>query len=450
MHNGRSGAVGARPIWWVAACLALAAALVMLAWRGPVRGSNLRTNADATFILTPAEVWLSGGNPYALSEVSRAWLASGGAPELDPSLRGGAVYPPGAFVVLAPLAPWSSDTRAAAWMGVNIALYLATLALLPGLAGLSFREPSAWLMIALGAALSAAHTCLALGQTAILITAFVVAGTSAQLAGRPWLAGSLLGVAAVVKPQLAALFVLYQLIRGRWRIAGAAAAAGAALTLVGIARMHLAGVDWWTAWQANIAEFVAGGEGDPVKAGAYAFLLIHLQSPLVVMGFERDAARYIAIAGLAALWFAYLVIDRRRSDGSNERTTEMMSLSVVAAITLLIAYHRYYDATLLLFPLVMMFQLLKRGERSRAMITALVLIPLWIPGPPALAAIETRNILPAALTESLLWRAFILPHHTWMLVLLAIWLVGLRAISTSAGALSLEFQPRPKFIRRKE
>jgi hypothetical protein len=215
---------------WLIACVAVLVGVAMFAWRGPIRGSNFRANADAIFILTPAQVWLEGGNPYAKSDVSQAWRAAGGTKELDPTKRGGAVYPPGALLLFSPLAPMNPGPRGAVWMGANIGLYLAALGLLVHVAGLSWRRPSAWLLIALGLALSAAQSCLALGQTSILVTSLLVACFAARLSNRPWSAGIVLGLATAIKPQLAGLFIIYEALRGPWRMVAAALAAGAAVT----------------------------------------------------------------------------------------------------------------------------------------------------------------------------------------------------------------------------
>ena len=90
------------------------------------------------------------------------------------------------------------------------------------MAGLAWAGRPGKVYWAAAMAFAPAHTCIAHGQTGIVAVALVALG-SASLArrgdrarGGP-LPGALLGLGAAIKPQVAALFSVYQAGRGRWQ-----------------------------------------------------------------------------------------------------------------------------------------------------------------------------------------------------------------------------------------
>jgi hypothetical protein len=149
------------------------------------------------------------------------------------------VYPPAGWAVMAPFSVVGAKWLLPVWLATNVALWLVTIAGAVVVASLSWRDARSWLLVGLG--LGAAHTSLMLGQTAVLITALVVWGQALRGRGRPIAGGALMGVAAVIKPQLAALFVVYEAGRRRPVVVSAAVAAGILAMLVGVLRPGVGG-----------------------------------------------------------------------------------------------------------------------------------------------------------------------------------------------------------------
>jgi hypothetical protein len=152
-----------------------------------------------------------------------------------------------------------------------------------------------------------------------------------------------------------------------------------------------------------------------------AYMIVSLDGPLSLLMHQRwalYAAVWIAVGAMCA---AYAWVDLKRGRVAGERralSSELASLSMVSVATLLVAYHRYYDATLLLFPLALAIALLAGdGARRRAgLVTLALLAPLMAPLPATLVRLDRAGIVPEAVAESLPWKVLALGSHTWLLV----------------------------------
>ncbi len=427
-------ATTARGEWGAARMAALAlvlAASVLFVVRGPMR-ADADSRWDANLLVSAAGTWLRGANPYSTSDVDARWAAMGGAPEYRPSFRGAQslVYPPSGWAILSPLGVVGHHAATIAWIGLSVGLYAAALALMAQAAGLRVGAAPGLLFVAGGLALGAAHSCVTLGQTSILVLVLLAAGLRAREHGMQGLCGAMIGVACALKPQLAGLFLGYEGARSRWTSVVAAILTIGVLMGVGVMRMEVSGVSWLPAWRANVREFAAG-HADPHAVGNLAYALINLQSPLSVLMASRAMVNALAWGALAILAIAYALVDWRRGREQGERfaianAPDLVSLSLVACLTLLATYHRYYDAVLAVIPLALVIQLWRAGRRVDAGVTLALLLPLLVPGPAALAVASERGLIPEGLKTSMLWRAVILPHHAWALLALAAWLIAVR------------------------
>jgi len=423
--------------------------VAIFSWRGPVRALGPGGSGDFVLVYSSARAWLLGGNPYLASDVSRAWESGGGPQDRDPMLtRTGEVllYPPTALAALSPLAalPWPAAW--AVWVGLSTALAGATLYGVAALAGLT-RDPrlrtGLWFFLAAGVWLAPAQTCIAHGQTAVAAVALVVLGQVARMRGAsakgptwPILAGLFMGLATAIKPQVGGLFLVYEAGRLRWRPVAAAIGIAAALTLIGVGRMESAGVAWRESWTRNVADFAASGDGSPIAGNQIRYQLVNLHYPLHTFTDNRDAVRWTVYAIAGGLCLAYALVDlrQRRSaaraglpPASGEGAGELLSLSMVAAITLMVVYHRFYDAALVVIPLGMAVSEIARGRRGIAIWVVLALVGLFIaPGAVILAEAAARGWIPLSIPDTLVWHRALLPHQAWGLLLLAITLVLLR------------------------
>lgn len=414
--------------------VATLAAAALLLYRGPV--SALREgNADFALVYSSARAWLVGLNPYRVEDTRRAWQEAGGTPGMDQSARGSAVllYPPATFVLLAPIAALPWPVAGPAWVALGVVLWLAALRATAAIAGLTWASAAGRMFWILGLAFAPAHTCIKHGQFAVAAVAMVaLAGATRRMGAAAWpMAGALLGLGAAAKPQVAAVFTVYEAGRRRWRAAAVSAAVVAALLAIGTGRMLAAGVPGWSSWRANLAEFTVAADGDPTRANTGTrHHLLNLHYPLHTLTDDRDLVRWLVYALVAALCAAYALADRRKP----ERRGDISALAVAGVATLLVVYHRFYDASVLIFALAWACAAALQGdartERRLGIAGLVMLAPFLVPGGGAvlLKLAELRGHAPAWLTQRpILWDFVVLPHATWAMVGLAVVLILARA-----------------------
>lgn len=414
----------------------------MLAWRGASRA--LVGSGDMAIIYTSARCWLAGENPYEAADIARQWALAGGGESPNPSLLGSAVllYPPPTFVLLAPLAalPWS--VAAPAWLVLCILLYIATVAAAARIAGLDRGTTAWWALLAGSAWLAPVATNLMVGQLAIPAVALAVLAQQARTggAGRNWSTGILLGLGAALKPQVAGLFIAYEAGRLRWRNSAVALAVLGTVAAIGIGRMEAAGVPWRASWTRNLADFTTLSNGDPTRSNPDTrHHIISLHYPLHTFTDNRDLVRVIVYAIVGGLCLAYFLIDLRRGRQRGEGRHELVSLSMVAVVSLMIVYHRFYDAVLLVFPLALAVSGLLSPGRRGLYAALLVLVALFaLPSAAILAEAAKRGMIPAGLSGTRLWEHLILPHQALALPAMAAVLLLIRLRTPRPGTLSRE------------
>ncbi len=101
---------------------------------------------------------------------------------------------------------------------------------------------------------------------------------------------------------------------------------------------------------------------------------------------------------------------------------DLLALSTIAVISLLPVYHRFYDATLLVFPLCWIFVSFRRAHRV-SLLCLLLLAPFLVPGGTLLETMQSSGRIPASLSHHWWWEAFVMAHQVWALVLLSLLLV---------------------------
>lgn len=429
---------------WIGAAVAVLLGLGLLVGRGTLPGLNPATGMDTSLLLAASRTWLEGKNPYSVNDVGRVWDTAGVPSEFTIRERGGQalVYPPGGWALWSPVSALPASVWLFVWVEFNTLLWVSAAVGSVLLARLSWRSPWAWVLVGVVLGLGGAHTSLRLGQTGVLIGTLIVWGEVLRSRGMGVWGGVLLGIAAAVKPQLAGLFVAYELWRGRWAVVGGAAASGAVITAIGVIRLMIAGVAWWPAWRANLGDFAVGGDADPVALGDKAYMVLSLDSPMRLVVHERAVLYAVTLCVAGALCAAMAWFDwRRRGREANAPTSasrgDLAALSLLGTVTLLATYHRYYDATVLLLPIALAVVLLAGGDpRSRWLgaITLVILAPLLVPLPAVLKQLQESHRIPGGITDLTVWKVLALGVHTWALLALACWMVVVRAQAPAGEA----------------
>lgn len=278
-------------------------------------------------------------------------------------------------------------------------------------------------------ALAPLHTGISVGNVSVLSIALCALAVWADASGNEKFTGFLLALGGCLKPQLGVWFVLYFLIRRRWRTVWTSAGFGIAVLIVGVLRLQLDGVDWLQSFLSNAREFslsnptVQFATNDPIR-----FTLLNLQVPLYSW-FGRaaiaSAVSWVVSALLIGVWVGAVI-------KTESRSPRVLGISALLIASLLPSYHRNYDALLLAFPLCWVVSV-DSSRRMRLAVVALT-VPFFIPGPALLRVLADRGSIQTRLTQSVLWEAVIMPHETWALLALAMLLLYALAISVTTAS----------------
>ncbi len=421
---------------WTALCLALllmAGAEFMV--RGPVRAVQTATGFND--FLSPyiqAKALVHGLDPYSPQVVLNLWPAD--APHfffLPKEVANGTLvanrgiptaYPITALVLVAPFSLPSWNVAYFLWLAVDLALFGIMLWVLVALAGFSYREPSAILLVAGTLALAPFHTGIVTGNVTLVAVELSVIAIWSVRRQYDIAAGILLAVASGLKPQIGLCFLLYYFLRRRWQVCGIAVVLLAGLAALGLLRLEIGHTPWLSNYlDDNRILLQTGVLGNFTTINPMRFGLINLQValyPLLGRIWQTNAVAMAIGATLLAVWIIYVWTSRDRRESQDDR--ELLELSAIAVISLLPVYHRFYDATLLVLPLCWAFVCFRRERLAAALLWGLML-PFLIPGGTLLETMQIAGSVPRALTSHWWWEALVMPHQVWALVFMSLLLL---------------------------
>jgi hypothetical protein len=426
---------------WMVLCvvlLLLAAGEFLV--RGPVRA--VQTAMQFNDLLSPyiqAKAWVRGLDPYSPQVLLQLWPPQ--APHylfLPKEVADGTVvakrgfptaYPITAFVLIAPfsLLPW--NVAYAFWLSLNVAFFVVMLCALVALAGCSYRDPRAILLLTATMALAPFHTGIVTGNVTLIAVELSV--ISIWAARRNWNVATAFCVAVAVglKPQIGLCFLFYYFLCRRWRIFGVAFGLLACITAAGLLRLEISHAPWMANYLSdNRILLETGVLGNFTAINPTRFGLINLQVALYPLlqssSLTNCAARFAGFV-LLAIWLVGFGRgtrgwrnvnheDRNFQDFGNR---ELLELSAIAIISVLPIYHRFYDATLLVLPVCWAFVAFQK-IRSAATLCLLLIVPFLIPGGTILETMVSSGRIPAVLAQNQWWQAFVMAHQAWLLLFL--------------------------------
>lgn len=327
-----------------------------------------------------------------------------------------ALYLPCLYPVLAPVAALPYPVAVLVWAGVGVVGVGVLIWAGCRLADVPLTSTRGLLLAAGVCALAPVQTSFRVGQLGVPVAALIVGGLAlAWTMGRPIAAGVVLGLAAAMKPQLALPFVALLLIRGPWRSGVAAIVIFGGLLAIGAGRLAAAGVDWVGGLQDQVTAFATVGAGDPTLTNPVRWQLLNLAHLLHLAIDQRGIVVLLSwglciAAGLAGLALAW----RRRS-----RAADLALASLVAALSLLIVYHRLYDAAVLVLPMAWLAGCWGRPPRWLSAAALLTLLPFAVNLPAAVMVAARRGWLPGGWIDGPIGVWVLLPIHVWCLLALA-------------------------------
>jgi hypothetical protein len=420
--------VPALPLRTIAVAFLLIVSAAEFVVRGPLRINNSMDWNDFISPYIQSKAWVQGQDPYRSPNVVRLWPSGTHMPSfvLRESVDNALVehrgipspYPPTTFVVLAPLSllPWKFALWV--WISISLAALAATLIAVANMSGIRFSAPSGLLFLALCLGLAPIHTGLATANPAIVGIALSV--VALFFAEQHWdgLAGLLIAGSICLKPPIGLCFLLFYLVSRRWQVVVTASGAALAVAFVAIGRMWLADLPWLASYQLLTQHmFAPGAINDFTSANAVWFQLVNLQGPLDMIFGDPGVATTVGLCVgivLLILWTFLTLSARNRGD-------ELLAVSVLAVLSFLPVYHRFYDTALLVLPLAWAFSPRNEASLRIRCFTVVLIIPFLIPGAAFLNQLSSR--LPHSAVDSHWWNALVIAHEAWFLLLLSILLL---------------------------
>jgi len=417
---------------WTAFCLVLLlVAGVEFVVRGPVRAIHVATEFND--FLSPyiqAKAWTRGLDPYSPQTLLKLWpegaahfafLAKEVADGSIIAKRGiPTAYPVTSLVLIAPfsLLPW--NLAYAFWLTINLVLFSIMLWVLVAMSGISFREPSAFLLLAATLALAPFHTGIVTGNVALAAVELGVIAVWTARQRHDIATAFLLAASVGLKPQIGLCFLLYYLVRRRWRVFGSALVVLALLAALGLLRLQFGHTPWLPNYlNDNHVLLETGILANFTPVNPTRFGLINLQVVLYSISGSIRLANSLALSVGAIFLLVWLLGMRRRGIHDD---LELLDLSAIAVVSLLPIYHRFYDAALLVLPLCWVFISFRRA-RILGTLTLLLMSPFLIPGGTLLETMQASGRIPSALANGWWWETIVMPHQIWMLFFLSLLLL---------------------------
>ena len=373
-------------------------AIFSLGFAALIGTSNLAGATGFRGIYFGTKCLLHGCDPYQFDQLTHFYEIEGQelptkSSDRETLLR--YVNIPTTFLVVAPFAllPWKAAVTI--WIVLTVGLFLASVLVVEGIAA---RDAPGISLILTCVLLLNCEVLFTTGNTAgLVIGACVIAVCCLTQKRYAPLGIACLAIALAVKPHDVGFIWLYFVLAGGPNRRRALKAFGitSILAVVAILWTSIAAPHWMPEMRANLAQINGpGGLNEPGPhslTGNSAAMVIDLQAAISVF---RDDPRfytlitYVVSAVLLILWGARIV---RRSN-SGEAT--WFALSSAAAITLLVTYHRPYDAKLLLVTIPACALLwARRGALGRAAVFVTSLGILMTSDIPLAISIEIAGAL---------------------------------------------------------
>ncbi len=431
-----------RKLGWALVLVLLFLASAEFVLRGPIRFARASNFNDFISPYIQTRAWIKGVDPYSPRNLVALWPPDAERPLfLKRDLADGSLvlkrgiptaYPPTCFVLLVPIVwlPWHVAHHV--WLGISLMAFGLTVLSLVSLIDFHWQEKRTYLFLALALALAPFHTGLAAGSIVIVAVGFCALGV--LRADQQWdvTTGVLFGVAIGLKPQIGLPFLVYYLLRRRWRVVATTVTVLAILAVIAAFHLAMSHTPWLDNYRYdNRVLFAHGSLGDFTESNPLRFSLVNLQVLLYTFVPDRTGANVAALVVAGALGAFWLYLLLRRADSKNE----LLALGALIVLSLLPVYHRLYDASLLIFPLAWSLAAWSGSRKELAKGTLLLILVFLVPGGSALEQLQHTTYL-IGLQHSWWWAHIVMPHQVWALLFLSVLL--LQAMRTSAAEARVE------------
>jgi Glycosyltransferase family 87 len=385
-------------------------------------------SSDFAIPYLAARAWRIGGNPYDHDVLDRLWPEAGGEQRNRPVKKVTlSVYPPTTFILLAPLTFLSWTAARYVLLIINVTLTFLVLKLLLSIVQFDPREWRAILFWAIAVGLAPLHTGIALGNLVVPSAALTLLAVWAALTKRDSLAGLLLAFAICLKPQIGGIVWLGYALQRRGRICLFAAAISLMVAIFAIGRLELSQPDWANSWISNYHESVSdGGTNNPTASNVSRHHLLNLQWLLHTFLGQTWLVNLMVLGFVGSQFAVLWTVNVKPGSSQNN----ILFFSALIVLGLLASYHRFYDATLLILPLLWSLIEWRGRHQKEARLSLLLIISFLVPGAVILKELIGIGYLPREWESSWWWDSIIMPHQVWSLVGLSLCLTYALAVKS--------------------
>ena len=410
--------------------------------RGPLRALREPGWNDFLSPYIQARAWIHGNDPYSTRSVISLWPSDNRRPTwVVPEAASGVLevrrgipspYPITTLVVISPFTVFPWTIALSVWIALSVTSVVLSAFGRLSICDCRIGDHRSQLFVIALFALAPLHTGLGTANPAILAVSLTVLTVWAAQRDKKITAGLLLALALCLKPTVAGGLLLYYLVRRQWKAVGVTCGIAAIVAALGVSRLAFAGTPWIASYIASTQRmFSTGSLDDFTGADAIRFNMVNAQ--VLFYAILRSAPLADHLAKLVGVGFlgCWLWLSHQRRTASG-----LLEISAISVLSLIPLYHRFYDASLLIWPLA--WVLLRLQKRSTIFLVLLAIAPFLVPG--AVLLSETATRLSSRVTSSWWWNTLLLPHEVWALILLTVlilyWMA--RGASSVAPEKSLE------------
>lgn len=415
---------------WVLMLIAIA----LFGYRGLYRGVRPHLTNDFFSIYSISKAWIGGEAPYSTPVIVKTFQDASGYRLGRNTLAQAATYSalPGMVPLAAPFTVLRWRAANSAFVVFSVAVLGLMLWMFAGKFGPSRNNLLVFLICCLS--LGPIHTGLSGSNVTPLLVGLL--GISYLLArrGKTVTAGILLGVVGCSKPHIAGALVLVLLADRDWKTLGVAVLTGVASVALFVGRLAAIGVPWWSDLVQRTRHFGAVGDANDFSlANPARYELTNLQVIVGSLTSGRGIANLVAITIGVLLVVAWWVTVRRNG------RPDLLAFAAISIILLLPSYHRFDDASVLVFLFAAAWLEEGNGEWLRR--TAILTVAMFaLPIPAALVYLAESGRLAHALLNSQLFQLSLLTSQIWSLLgvsLLILWKISQKDRSGSPSCVSV-------------
>lgn len=334
----------------------LVAASIYFVARGPWRA--IHDSGDLLTVFLAARCWAHGMNPYASADLVVS--AQAAKAQMDTQVdaeffaRTPSVYLPPALLLLSPLTAFPWAAAKAIWLFCSMAVSACAIVALSRMAdawGAGF-----WAFIL---AFAPFQTGISKGQPSVLACSLIVLSIAIP---RQYIGGLLLGTALCIKPQLAIGFLILAILQRQSRKLIAACITSLAVSATALILLKEGSL---VTLMSNLSE-VSSPSG--INSGS---ALNPLRYQLIDLGTVIPQT-FHAVPALASAYALVALLSVIAIVRGAETST---ALAITASATVLIGYHRFYDAQILWLGVPALLVIQGRGARILWATYCALLIP---------------------------------------------------------------------------